>query len=776
MVSKDIAVVGMGLRVPGANSLDQFWTQITAGRDCLTRASKGVQERAGLSGRQINEDSHVSAKPLLDDVKSFDAKFFGISDIQAKWLDPTHRIFLECVWQAMEQSGVVPGDAKGKTGVFASVESHYFASNLKSDADDDPAIRVPKRLGTLMDYFALRVSHALNLKGPSLTAVATCASSLMAVHLAAQSLRQGKCTTAIAGGARVELPSLPAYRKGVDGMISAGGVIRPFDADADGTIFGDGAGAVVLKLLDDAIRDGNPIYGIIRGTGFTNDGDPEDKLSFIAPTASGQTRAIREALDESGIDPSTIGFVECHGTGTLLGDPIEIRSLQEVYSEFSQRPKRSCAIGAVKGNVGHLGPAAGVVGLIKTCLALSRDVIPPMANFANPAPEIDWDNSPFYVPTQALEWKRNGSPKRAGVSAFGFGGSNAHVVLEEYVKAPEEAPAGAVAGHELLVVSAKTQAALARRLSDIAAFCEANPTTSVSDLSYTLQVGRQAMPIRTHVVLDSGTVDRCADKIRRLKPTRTHVTPGRPVVFMFPGQGSQAVGMGQGLYENEQVYREVFDYCSDVLVKELGIDLRHCVYRRDGSSHEEAEAQLTQTAVSQPALFVVEYALAKQFESWGLRPTAMLGHSLGELVAACLGGIYSLDEGLRLVAIRSRLMQMCEPGSMLAVSMPLGDLKAILPDELDLAAVNSSKRNVVAGPSDEIDKFAALLKSKKVSSQKLATSHAFHSRMLDPTVDEFRRQLKGFQCSPPNKLVISGVTGKPFTDEQATNPEPTAYI
>lgn len=759
----------MGLRVSGATSLGEFWSNILHGRDCLTRSDKGAQERAGILARKINDPSHVAAKPLLDDFKSFDAKFFGISDIQAKLMDPTHRVFLECAWEAMEQSGVVPGDANGTTGVFASVESHYFTNNLRSEGPEDPATRVPKRLGTLIDYFALRVSHALNLKGPSVTAVATCASSLMAVHLAAQSLRQGKCTTAVAGGARVELPSSPAYSNGVDGMISAEGVIRPFDAAADGTIFGDGAGAVVLKLLDDAIRDGNPIHGIIRGSGFCNDGDPEDKLSFIAPTPSGQTRAIREALDESGIEPSTIGFVECHGTGTLLGDPVEIRSLQEVYSEFTQPTKQSCAIGSVKGNIGHLGPAAGVVGMIKACLALTRDVIPPMANFTAPNPEIDWGNTPFYVPTRAMDWKRNGCPKRAAVSAFGFGGSNAHVVLEEYVTTPKES--AVVSGQELMVVSAKTEAALTRRLEDLAAFCETHPETSVSDLAYTLQVGRQAMPIRTHWVMDSGTVQQRADEIRRQKPTGTHVTSGRPVVFMFPGQGSQAVGMGQGLYENEKVYREVFDYCSDVLVKELGIDLRNCVYRRDGSTHEEAEAQLTQTAVSQPALFVVEYALAKQFESWGLKPSAMLGHSLGELVAACLGGIYSLDEGLRLVAIRSRLMQMCEPGSMLAVSMPLEDLKAILPDELDLAAVNSNKRNVVAGPSDEIEKFAVLLKSKKVSSQKLATSHAFHSRMLDPTVDEFRRQLKGFQCSPPNQLVISGVTGKPFTDEQATNPE-----
>ena len=770
MSSQDIAIVGMALRVPGAISLDEFWTNVVTGRDCLTRTDRGGQEKAGVSARKIADPGYVASKPLLDEFKSFDAKFFGISDIQARLMDPTHRLFLECVWEAMEQGGVLPGDPKGRTGVFASVESHYFSAHLDADGEDDPGLRVPKRLGTLLDYFALRVSHALDLKGPSLTALATCSSSLMAVNLAAQSLRQGKCTTALAGGARVELPSSPGYPKGVDGMISTTGVIRPFDSRADGTIFGDGAGVVVLRLLDDALQDGNPIHGVIRGAGFCNDGDPEDKMSFIAPTPSGQTRAIREALAEGEIDPSTIGFVECHGTGTLLGDPIEIQSLQEVYSEFADGSKSPCAIGSVKANVGHLGPAAGVVGLIKTCLALTREMIPPQANFSDPNPEIQWDETPFFVPTEALEWKRNGRPKRASVSAFGFGGSNAHVVVEEYVAAPD-AEEATQSDRELLVVSARTEAALSRRLHDLAVYCEAEPDVAISDLAYTLQVGRQAMPFRAHCVVESGQVGGLAPELRRLKPTGEHVTGGRSVVFMFPGQGSQAVGMGQGLYENEPVYREIFDYCSDVLVRELGIDLRDCVYRRDGSSEEDAEAQLKQTAVAQPALFVVEYALAKQFEAWGLRPSAMLGHSLGELVAACLGGIYSLDEGLRLVAIRSRLMQKCEPGSMLAVSMPLEDLKELLPEELDLAAVNSNKRNVVAGPTDEIERFAAFLKTKKVSSQALATSHAFHSRMLDPTVDEFRRELEGFECSPPTELVISGVTGKPFTVEQATDPE-----
>ncbi|MAI77950.1 MAG: hypothetical protein CL917_03340 [Deltaproteobacteria bacterium] len=770
-MGQDIAIVGMAVRVPGANTLDEFWNTIVSGKDCLTRLNKAEQESYGILASDYASEGFVASKPWVSGMESFDAQFFGISDVQAKLMDPAHRLFLECVWEAMEQAGALPGDVEGLTGVFASIESQYFEENLKVEGEGDPATRVSKRLGTLMDYVSLRVSHVFDLKGPSLTAVATCSSSLMAVNLAAQSLRTGKCTAALAGGVRTEFPHSPGYRTGVDGMISAEGVIRPFDATADGTIFGDGAGVVLLKMLDRALLDGDDIKGVILGSGFCNDGQPDEKQSFIAPTRSGQKRAIREALDEGGVDPATIGFVECHGTGTLLGDPIEIESLDEIFSESeSESAQNACAIGSIKGNIGHLGPAAGVVGLIKASLVLSNHVIPPMANYSESNPNISWEETPFFVPRHALEWKRNGKPNRAGVSSFGFGGSNAHVILEEYI-APELEDSMAKEDQELIVVSAKTQVALERRLSDLAGFCEASPKSKTRDLAYTLQVGREAMPFRSHFTVEPHEVGDLPARFRTAKPTGEYIKSSRPVVFMFPGQGSQSVGMGKGLYENEPVYREAFDYCSDFLVRELEIDLRDCVFGRDGSSTEDAEAALKQTAIAQPALFAVEYSLAKQFESWGLVPSAMLGHSLGELVAACLGGVFSLDDALRLVAIRSRLMQKCAPGSMLAVSMPLDDLMEVLPEELDLAAVNSLKRNVVAGQTDDIANFAKFLKTKRVSSQSLATSHAFHSRMLDETLEEFREELKGFKFSPATQTVISGVTGKPLTEAQARDPE-----
>jgi acyl transferase domain-containing protein len=739
------------------------------GRDCLRRSSLAELERSGLSARVISEPSFVAAKPLLDGIEYFDSGFFGISNSQAEIMDPAHRIFLECVWEAMEHGGIVLGDNAHTTGVFAGVEGHYLNQNLRSNADFDPSVRVPKRLGNLSDYFSLRVSHELNLVGPSLTALATCSTSLMAVHLAIQNLRLGECTIAVAGGARIDLPAIPGYCSGVEGMFSRSGVVRPLDAAADGTIFGDGAGVVVLKLLNEAIKDGSPIHGVIRGSGFCNDGRPDDKRSFTAPTPSGQKRAINQALKEAAIDPKTIGYIECHGTGTLLGDPTEVTSLTDVFHQYTS-DTGFCALGSVKGNIGHLGPAAGVVTLIKACLALTRGVIPPMANYDKPNPEVELDASPFFVNTRAIPWAACDHPRRAGVSAFGFGGPNAHIVLEEFVIEPGTDPEQDRSQH-LLVVSAKTEKALQRRLTDLASFVEDTTQTPLADIAHTLQCGRQAMAFRSFVRIDDQSQFPVSSRLRNLKPAAAPCNSNRPVVLLFPGQGSQAHGMGQGLYDNEPVYRETIEYYAEFLDRELGFDLRQKMHRIDGITKEEANSALTQTAVAQPALFIVEYALAKQLQHWGLRPTAMLGHSLGELVAACLADVFSLDDGLRLVAVRSRLMQKCDPGSMVAVSMPLTELLDVLPDDLDLAAVNSPTRNVVAGPNDVVARFVSDLSTRGISCKSLNTSHAFHSRMLDVTLEEFRNELRQFDFSAPSACVISNVSGAPLTESQARNPD-----
>ncbi len=432
--AEPVAVIGMALRVPGANTLGRFWANLLETSDCLHRPSRAELERAGVAARVLSDPALVTAKPTLKYLEYFDAEFFSISESMAEQMDPGHRLFLECAWEAMEDGGIVPGETDQKTGVFAGVEVNehsYLTQNLYSLGDSTPSISLTRRLGNSADYFTLRISHALNLIGPSFTCMATCSTSLLAVHQAVQNLRLGECTAAIVGGAKIDLPDMSYYKSGIDGMFSQSGVIRPFDANADGTIFGNGVAVVVLKLLKAALRDGNPVHAVILGTGFSNDGQPEDKQSFTAPTSSGQKRAIRHALNEALLDPASIGFAECHGTGTVLGDPIEIGSLSNVYRDYSSE-KAWCALGSVKGHVGHLGPAAGVVSLIKTCLVLENGVFPPVANFVSPHPDIDIKNSPFFIPETAIPWPAQQAPKRAAVSAFGFGGANAHVVLEQY--------------------------------------------------------------------------------------------------------------------------------------------------------------------------------------------------------------------------------------------------------------------------------------------------------------------------------------------------------
>ncbi|MGA8260229.1 MAG: type I polyketide synthase, partial [Arenicellales bacterium] len=765
-----IAVIGMAVKVPHASSLDQFWTNLKNGRDCFSRPSRNELERLGIPPRDLKNPANVPSKPLLEDIEYFDADFFDIPDSQAELMDPAHRLFLECVWEAMEHAGEVPGATGRDTGLFAGVDTSeisYLFQNLGSSKGNE-ALEFTKRLGTTPDYFTLRVANALNLTGPVLTTLATCSTSLMAVHMAAQHLLQGKCSLAIAGGARIELPAIPMNRSTISGMHSLSGYVRPFDADADGTIFGSGVAAVLLKRLGDAIEDGNPVHGVILGSGFCNDGNPPDKLSFTAPAPSGQVRAVAEAIDEAGISPRSIGYVECHGTGTLLGDPTEVTSLTEVFGSHSS-DTGYCAIGSVKGNVGHLGSAAGVTSLIKACLAIRHGVIPGNPYFKEPNPEIDFERTPFYVNRNQVDWLSDGTPRRAGVSAFGFGGSNAHLVIEQYIETPTRATS--TSDEHLFVVSAKTTEALARRLHDLAGHLEDNPQTRLADVAHTLKHGRAAMPIRTHIVVDEADRDPLPRRIRCLRPQTAKADIHRPVIFLFPGQGSQETGMGQGLYENEPGYRETVDYCAELLEPELGFDLREKIHPTDDSSRDRAEADLTQTAIAQPALFVVEYALAKLYQRWGIKPTAMLGHSLGELVAACLAGVFSLEDGLRMVALRSRLMQQCDPGSMLAVLMPLEDLLAIVPDSLDLAGMNSPRSNVVAGPTEAILEFAAELDEKEIGNRILNTSHAFHSRMLDPTLEEFSRELMKFEYHPPSATVISNVTGVPMTEQQALNPD-----
>ena len=764
-----IAVIGMSLRVPGATTLERYWRNIVEGRDCLTRLSASELRRAGVPQEALAHPDFVRALPALDDVERFDADFFGMSGREAELTDPSHRLFLECAWESLESAGIVPGRRGPVTGVFGGCEGNYQQKVLKSIDDPRryPGVSLPIRLGNSIDFLTTRVSHRLDLTGPSCAVMAACATSLMAVDLAVQSLRRGECEVALAGGATVLLPRVGGYVAGVEGMFSPTGRLRPFDAAADGTIFGSGVGVVALRPLADALAAGNPIHAIVLGTGSSNDGHPPGKESFIAPSPEGQIAAIEAALADARVSPETIGYVEAHGTGTRLGDPVEVAALSQVYRRAVQRA-RGCALGSVKANVGHLRSAAGVASLIKACLALERRTLPPLANFERPNPRIDFDSGPFTVPTTARAWEAGGSPRRAAVSSFGFGGSNVHVVLEEHREAAAR-PSRRRA--HLLFASARTPASLARQVEELAAHLDAHPALPAADVAHTLLHGRAPFAHRACFLAQGPAIGDSARVLSR--PLATGVAPDESAepVFLFPGQGAAIHGAGRALYENEPVYRDAVDECANALGGPLGYDLRELLgYVAAPAGRAASQDALRMTALAQPALFTVEVAAARLFLSWGVRPAAMLGHSLGELSAACVAGVFTLPDALAVVAARGRLMQSCEPGAMAAVFLAEEELVSRLPPDVEIAAVNAPAVVVVSGSTAAIAGFCETLAAAGIGSQRLDTAHAFHSRMMDPALAEFERIVAGVSLSAPSIPVVSNATGLPLTAAQATSP------
>lgn len=761
-----IAVVGMALRVPGATSLDRYWRNLVDGRDCLARPTADALRAAGRPQSLLSHPDFVRALPILDDVEGFDADFFSLTAREAELTDPAHRLFLECAWEALESAGIVPGRRGPVTGVFGGSEGNYQQQELARVDDPlrDPALALPIRIGNAIDFLTTRVSHRLDLTGPSFGVMAACATSLVAVDLAAQSLRRGECEVALAGGATVLHPRLSGYIAGIEGMLSASGRLRPFDADADGTIFGSGAGVVALRPLEDALAAGNPIHAVILGSACTNDGRPPGKESFVAPSLEGQVAAIEHALARAGISPATIGYVEAHGTGTRLGDPVEVAALTEVYRRWTSRTGY-CSLGSVKGNVGHLRTASGVASLVKACLALEHRARPPLANFSRPNPRVDFDASPFVVHAEARDWPAGAEPRRAAVSSFGFGGANAHLVLEEH--RPSSRPASRRSVH-LLPLSARTPAALARRVEELAAHVDRRPAAA-ADVEHTLLHGRASWSHRACYLADGERVD--ASAFARRAPVASGLAPPTPAtaVFLFPGQGAQRVGAGRELYANEPLFRAIVDHCALRLEPLLGRDLRALLGHGVPPAADAAEA-LRQTAHAQPALFVTGYAGARLLMSWGVAPAALLGHSIGELVAACLAGVFSLDDALAIVAARGRLMQACESGAMAAVFAPAALVAERLPAELEIAAINAPSITVVAGPVDAIERFCAAAAREGVGTHRIETSHAFHTRAMLPALDGFARAFEGIALHAPRLPVLSNATGRPLTASQATDP------
>jgi acyl transferase domain-containing protein/glutamate-1-semialdehyde aminotransferase len=760
-----IAIIGMAGRFPGAGSVDELWQNLCAGVESTTFFSDAELD-PNIDANLKQSPNYVKARGIIDGADRFDAAFFGVSPREAEITDPQQRVFLEIAWAALENAGCDPNTFNGSIGVYAGTGNNtYFPNNIAGRSD------VISRAGEFQvmvanekDYIATRTSYKLNLKGPSVSIHTACSTSLVAVGQAFYALMSYQCDVALAGGISITVPQNSGYLYQEGAMFSSDGHCKPFDAKAEGTVFGNAAGVVVLKRLEEAIADRDTIYAVIRGVGLNNDGAA--KVSFAAPSVDGQAEAIAMAQAMAGIDPETISYIETHGTATPLGDPIEIAALTQAFA-LKTSAKQFCAIGSVKSNFGHTIAAAGVTGLIKTALALKHQQIPATLHYTTPNPAIDFANSPFYVNAQLTEWKTGNTPRRAGVSSFGVGGTNAHVVLEE---APTLAPSSPSRPRQLLLLSAKTASALDAATANLRSHLDAHPEIDLADAAFTLQTGRQAFNYRRFVVC-SDRAD-ASEAIATLPPLRAatrHTEARNPaVIFMFPGQGAQYVNMGLNLYESEPLFRETVDRCAEILQPHLDRDLRQVLY--PGSDATAAAESLRQTFLTQPAIFTVEYALAKLWQSWGVTPQGAIGHSIGEFVAATLAGVFSLEDALMLVAARGRLMQDLPGGSMLSVRLPAAQVEKRLNADLAVAAVNAPDLCVVSGPTDAIALLEQQLTAEKIVCKHLHTSHAFHSPMVDSIVEPFGELVKKVQLSPPSMPFVSTVTASWITAEQATDP------
>ncbi|GAA1286613.1 type I polyketide synthase [Saccharothrix xinjiangensis] len=745
-----IAVIGMAGRFPGAPDVDALWRNVLAGVDSVTRT--------------VDEEGRTGGYGVLEEAEGFDAGFFGFTPREALITDPQHRVFLEVAHHALEDAGCDPAAHGGAIGLFAGGGTTGYLAALHAARADLPMVDAWQlRMATAPDFLTTRVAHKLGLRGPVCTVQSACSTSLVAIHMAAQALLAGDCDIALAGGATVHVPP-PAGTYVEGGILAADGHTRAFDAGATGTVGGSAAALVVLKPLADALADGDRVHAVLRGTGVANDGG--DKIGFTAPGVAGQVRAIRAALDSAEVDAGSVGYVEAHGTGTPLGDPIEVLALTRAFRADTDRTG-FCGLGSLKTNIGHTDAAAGVASFIKAVLAVRDGVLPPSLHFTTPNPQIDFASSPFAVQAAAGPWPAGG-PRRAGVNALGIGGTNAHAVVEQppAVAAP---PAPSRPGH-LVVLSARTPAALdelARSTADRLDAAEA-AGEDLADVAWTSQAGRRALPHRRFVVAESA-----AEAARVLRSgEHDRVVPAtakaedKPVVFTFPGQGGQHVGMAAQLHHHEPAFREAFDECA----RHSGLDLAS-VLRPDPAGRDAAVASLETIRFGQPAVFAVEYALAKLWESWGVRPARVVGHSLGAFAAACVAGVMAVDEAAALVAERGRLLQGLPEGRMAAVRLPEEQVRELLPAGLDVGAVNGPDQCTVTGPAELVERFAEQLREREFDARVLRIATAGHSSLVDPITDRFRELVAGVRLSPPTTPIVSDSTGRPLTDAEACDPD-----
>ena len=764
-IAEGIAIVGMTGRFPGAQSIEQFWHNIRNGVESITFYSDEELQALGIPAAWLASPRFVKASTVIKDLDQFDAAFFGFNPREVEVIDPQQRLFLECCWEVLERAGYDPETYKGLIGLYAGTGLNSYAYNLAGNTDAAAVGGYQLMIGNDKDFLTTRVSYKLNLKGPSVVVQTACSTSLVAVYQACESLQSYRCDMALAGGVSINVHDIRGYFF-QDGMIlSPDGHCRAFDAQAKGTVSGKGLGVVVLKRLADALDDGDTIHAVIKGWAVNNDGSL--KVGYTAPSVEGQAQVIAEALAMSTFPADSISYVEAHGTGTELGDPIEVGALTLAFRGSTERTQ-FCALGSLKTNIGHLDTAAGVAGLIKASLALENREMPPSLHFEAPNPRIDFAGSPFFVNTKLRPWDASpAAPRRAGVSSFGIGGTNAHVVLEE---APARELSASTSPNHVLTLSARTPHALERMAERLADHLASHPELPLADVAYTLHVGRRAFDHRRIVVCKD-----TRDAVTALSAGGKRAVGGAvqrggvTCAFMFSGQGAQHVNMAREVYEHETVFREIVDECAGVLAPLLGVNLTDVLYP-SAAGTDAATKALNETRLAQPALFVIEYALARLWQHWGIQPTAMIGHSIGEYVAACLAGVFSLHDALRLVAARGRLMQQLPPGSMMAVQMPAAEMAAMLGAGLALAADNAPGLCVVSGEPDAVDRLEAALTTRKVFTRRLHTSHAFHSHMMDGALAEFRREVERVDLHSPQQPYVSNVTGTWITSQEATDP------
>jgi acyl transferase domain-containing protein len=752
-----IAIIGMAGRFAKAANIDEFWRNLCNGVEAITLHSREEMIESGVSLRNLNNPNWVPASASVEGIELLDASFFGFNPSEAEVIDPQQRVFLECAWEALETAAYNSDEYENRIGVYAGAGSKWYNKNLSEHGDGFLV-----SIGNSGDYLATRVSYKLNLRGPSMTVQTACSTSLVAICLACQSLLTYQTDLALAGGVSLSLSKGYLYEEG--SIHSPDGHCRTFDAKAKGTIFSSGAGVVVLKRLSEAIADRDQIYGVIKGFAVNNDGI--SKIGYTAPSVEGQAQVVTEAIAMAGVDPETISYVEAHGTATSLGDPIEIAALSRAFRAGTQK-RRFCAIGSVKTNIGHTDTAAGVAGVMKAALCLKHRKIPASLNFEEPNPLIDFENSPFYVNTKLSEWNPDHLPRRAGVSSFGIGGTNAHVILEEAPPAPDSGPSRS---RQLLLLSAKTATALDAMTANLVERLKKNPDANLADVAYTLQVGRKVFDHRRMLV--AGSLEDAVDAFERQDAsvvTSFQDQTRRPAVFMFPGQGAQHAQMAFDLYREEPAFREHVDRCCELIKPDLGLDLREVLYPESANA-EEAARLLSQTFITQPALFVVEYALARLWMEWGVQPEAMIGHSIGEYIAACLSGVLSLEDALKLVVQRGRVMQAMPPGAMLSVSMSAEQIRPLLGERLSVAAINAPSLCVVSGEIEAVESLERRMAEEGVFCRRLHTSHAFHSEMMEPALAPFVEEVRKVRLNPPKIPYISNVTGTWITEAEATDP------